>query len=373
MRSLLRLVVLAVLAALVAAAPAAADAEGPQIEIASPLDGWGFYQGQKVQAGYGCFPGTLGWDVISCEGDVPLGDYLDTSTVGTHTFSVHAVDYMGAEATVTHTYTVFDVIPPTATIVTPAAGAEYPVGAQLYASYSCDDGPGGSGIVEGGCIGTYPNGYPLPTNRAGTFTFTVDAFDGAGKHGTATVTYRVVDRTPPEITIVAPVDGALYHVGDQITPSFSCHDDVDGSRVTCKATPVDTTPGTHTFRVDSVDSSGNASSASATYSVRYDFDGFYSPLVPEPASVTLKAGDVVPAKFSLHGDQGLDVFARAAWRPCSVPTNDWSRATGSLTYNPGPDRYTFAWATDKAWAGSCRELLLTFRDGTTHSAYVSFR
>jgi hypothetical protein len=370
-RSLLRLFVLAVLAALVVAAPAAADSQGPQIEIASPVDGGGFYQGQKVQAGYGCFPGTLGWDVISCVGDVPLGDYLDTSTVGTHTFSVHAVDFAGAEATVTHTYTVFDVIPPTATVVAPAAGAEYPVGAQLYANYSCDDGPGGSGIV--GCIGTHPNGYPLPTDRVGTFTFKVDAFDGAGNHGTTTVTYSVVDRTPPEITIIAPADGAQYHVGDTIVPSFSCHDDVDGSRVACKATPVDSTPGTHTFRVDSVDSSGNAASASTSYSVVYAFDGYYAPLVAEPASVTLRAGDVVPAKFSLHGDQGLDVLTRAAWRPCGVTTNDWSRAGGSLTYNGGPDRYTFAWATDKTWAGSCKELLLTLRDGMTHSAYVSFR
>ena len=371
MRSLVSLFLLAALAALVAAAPAAADSQGPQIEIASPVDGAGFYQGQKVQAGYGCFPGTLGWAVISCVGDVPLGDYLETSTVGTHTFSVHAVDYAGAETTVTHTYTVFDVIPPTATISTPAAGADYPAGAQLYASYSCDDGAGGSGIVA--CIGTYPNGYPLPTDRIGTFTFTVDAFDGALNHGSATVTYRVVDRTPPQITIISPADGAQYHVGDTITPSFSCQDDVDGSRVACKATPVDTTPGTHTFRVDSVDSSGNAASATTTYSVLYSFDGFLSPLVAEPATVALKAGDVVPAKFSLHGDQGLDVVARAAWRPCGVTTNDWSRASGSLTYNPGPDRYTFAWATDKAWAGSCKELLLTLRDGVTHGAYVSFR
>jgi hypothetical protein len=152
-----------------------------------------------VQAAYGCFPGTLGWPVVTCEGDLPIGDYLDTNAVGMHTFTVHAVDYAGAETTVTHTYTVFDVIPPTATITTPAAGADYPLGAQLYASYSCDDGPGGSGII--GCIGTYPNGYPLPTDRLGTFTFTVDAFDGALTHGTSTATYRVVDRTPPEITL----------------------------------------------------------------------------------------------------------------------------------------------------------------------------
>jgi hypothetical protein len=106
---------------------------------------------------------------------------------------------------------------------------------------------------------------------------------------------------------------------------------------------------------------------------RSDFDGFYSPLVAEPATVTLRAGDNVPVKFSLHGDRGLDVVARAALRPCSLTANDSSPAAGSLSYNAGPDRYTFAWATDKAWAGSCKELMLTLHDGTTHSAYASFR
>ena len=102
----------------------------------------------------------------------------------------------------------------------------------------------------------------------------------AGNHGSASVKYVIADRTPPQITIVSPANGAVYHVGDAITPLFFCHDDTDGSNVPCKATPVDSSPGTHTFRVDSVDSSGNAASASTTYSVRYDFDGFYSPLVP---------------------------------------------------------------------------------------------
>lgn len=362
---------LVVVTALVAALPAAADPDpaGPQIELVSPADGEGFYQGQKVQAGYGCYAGSLGWPVISCQGDVALGGDLDTSSAGTHTFSVHAIDYAGAEATVTHTYTVFDVIPPTATITAPAAGV-YAVGSELYATFSCDD-PLGSGVV--GCIGTYPNGYPLPTNRAGTFTFTVDAFDAAGNHGSASVKYAVVDRTPPQITIVSPANGAVYNIGDPITPSFFCHDDTDGSNVPCKGTPVDLSPGTHTFRVDSVDSSGNSSSASTTYSVRYDFDGFYSPLVNEPGSATVKAGDPVPVKFSLHGDRGLDVASRIAWRPCGATTDDSSTASGSLTYNGKPDRYTFAWSTSKSWAGSCKELLLTLRDGTTHAAYVSFR
>jgi hypothetical protein len=101
--------------------------------------------------------------------------------------------------------------------------------------------------------------------------------------------------------------------------------------------------------------------------------GASTPLVAKPGSATLRAGDTVPVKFSLQGDHGLNVVARAAWRPCSVTTNDSSLAFGSLTYNAGPDRYTFMWATDKGWNGSCKEFMLVLRDGTAHAAYVSFR
>ena len=81
MRILLALSILATLGTLVLATPASAsDPTGPQVELVSPAEGEGFYQGEKVQAGWGCFPGTLGWPVIMCDGDVGLGDWLDTSS-----------------------------------------------------------------------------------------------------------------------------------------------------------------------------------------------------------------------------------------------------------------------------------------------------
>ena len=368
---LLRVLPVFALSAFVLAAPTFGNPDGPQIELASPSEGQGFYQGQEAQAAYGCWEGSSGWPVVVCEGDVPLGGQLDTSRVGTHTFTVSAVDYVGVQSTLTHTYTVFDFIAPRATVVTPADGAAYSVGEELYVNFSCDDGEGGSPIV--GCIGTLPYGHPLPTDRPGTFTFTVEAFDEALNHGTTTVSYRVVDRAPPTITILAPTDGAEYRVGEPITASYLCHDAIEGARVNCKATSIDSDVGTHTFRIDAQDSSGNAASASTTYHVRYAFAGFFSPLVVKPGSATVRAGDTVPVKFSLNGDYGLTAVARTAWRPCSAATNDSSPASGSLTYNAGPDRYTFMWATNREWSGSCKEFILTLRDGTTHSAYVSLR
>jgi hypothetical protein len=361
------------LGACVTATPAAAGSDGPVVILETPGDGAGFYQGQQVQAGYACLPGPLGWDVIQCDGDVALGAFLDTSSVGDHTFSVHAVDYVGAETTVTHTYTVFDVIAPTATVEAPADGAVYPYGAEVFAHYSCDDGPGGSGIA--GCIGSLPDGAPLSTTQLGTFTFHVDAFDRAGNHGSETVSYTVADVTPPTITIVSPADGAQFFVGQTVTPQYSCHDDVDGSRILCKASAFDTSPGTHTFTVEARDSSGNSASSSRTYSMVYDFNGFFAPLAPEPTISTVKAGDDVPVKFSLHGNQGLDVLAAPpAWKPgCPSASLDSSQAFGSLSYNASVDRYVFLWKTDRSWAGSCRQFALRLRDGTVHRANVRFR
>jgi hypothetical protein len=365
---------LAVVLGLLSAAPAVADGEGPIVVLESPADGSGFYQGQQAQAAYACLPGPLEWPAVECVGDVPLGSPLDTSSVGEHTFTVRAVEYVGAETAVTHTYTVFDVIPPVATIRSPADGAVYAYGTEVLADYSCDDGPGGSAIA--GCIGPLPNGAPVPTDRLGMFTFRVDAYDTATNHGSATVSYTVADLTPPTITVTSPADGAEFRLGEVVAPQFSCHDELEGSRVFCKATPIDTsTFGAHTFRVDARDSSGNAASVVRTYSVVYDFDGFFSPLAPQPSVPTLKAGDDVPVKFSLNGYHGLDVFAAPpAWKPgCPSPSADSSRAFGTLTYKASVDRYVFLWKTDRSWAGSCRQLIVALADGTLRQASVSFR
>jgi len=361
------------LAAFCFAAPASADSDGPFVILETPGAGAVYYQGQQVQAAYACLAGPLGWPAITCDADLPLGSYIDTTSVGEHTFTVHAVDYVGAETTVTHVYTVIDVVPPAITIASPAEHAVYPYGAEVFVHYTCDDGPGGSGVLA--CIGSLPDGAPLPTNRLGSFAVSVDAFDNAFNHSTAAHFYQVVDVTPPTITITTPSDGAQYHVGDVVNADYSCHDDVEGSNVTCVATPIDTsTLGTHTFRVDSRDSSGNTASATRTYSVVYDFGGFSSPLLAYPSVAAVKAGESVPVKFSLGGYRGLDVFARQpAWKPgCNSTSLDSSNAIGSLTYNAGADRYVFLWSSDRAWLGSCRELVVTLRDGSVHLANVWF-
>jgi hypothetical protein len=78
-------------------------------------------------------------------------------------------------------------------------------------------------------------------------------------------------------------------------------------------------------------------------------------------------------KFSLNGDQGSDIFAAGSpgWAPCGAPDGP-SHANGTLSYNASTDRYTYLATTPKSWAGTCWDLIVTLRDGTTHRARFSF-
>ena len=50
-----------------------------------------------------------------------------------------------------------------------------------------------------------------------------------------------------------------------------------------------------------------------------------------------------------------------------------SAGGSTLAYDVITDQYTYVWKTDKAWAGTCRELLVRFVDGQIHIARFQFR
>jgi hypothetical protein len=376
-----RLLAAAGLAAVLLAAPAAAgsDPAAPQIAWGDPQDGMLYVQNQKVLVGYGCTTGPGGLGVISCVGDVPSGSPLDTSTVGTHTFTVRAEDFDGAVTTETHTYTVVDVVPPRITVAAPLDGGSYELGSTVTVSYACDD-PGGSGVV--GCLGSIPNGTPLAFNALGTFSLDVTAFDAAGNQATTEIHWTVVDTTPPVVTISTPADGATYLLGQQLAVDYSCSDPNGSGVHFCggdlpDGSPLDTsTIGAHSFTVEAYDHADNEIEVTHTYRVAYPFTGFLSPLTADGSATSVKAGTTLPVKFSLTGDRGLGVVAGVASAPadCATgrPTGSATSANGSLSYAAKPDRYTFQWTTDRTWAGTCRVVSVALADGTAHNALIRF-
>ena len=115
---------------------------------------------------------------------------------------------------------------------------------------------------------------------------------------------------------------------------------------------------------------------------QYEFTGFFQP-VDNGALNVAKAGSAIPVKFSLGGDQGLDIFAASS--PTAVPigcdtgkpvdaieTTTTSSHSG-LTYDAASDQYTYVWKTDKAWSGTCRQLQVMLGDGSLHTADFQFK
>ncbi len=96
------------------------DEQAPTIDLVTPAEGAQYEQGAAVAVDYTCAD-EGGSGLSSCTGDVPDGDPLDTSTPGSHDFTVVARDGEGNETTVTHSYTVTEPSPPS----TPGPGLDF--------------------------------------------------------------------------------------------------------------------------------------------------------------------------------------------------------------------------------------------------------
>jgi hypothetical protein len=115
--------------------------------------------------------------------------------------------------------------------------------------------------------------------------------------------------------------------------------------------------------------------------LHYAFSGYQAPVDNPQIVNAVKAGVGVPVKFSLGGDRGLNILFRnptstaytcETGAPIDVLETEASGGSG-LAYDPATDTYTYVWKTLKSWSSTCRELDLTFRDGTFRTADFSFR
>jgi hypothetical protein len=165
------------------------DITDPTATILIPLDGGTYDRGSTVLADFSCADDVGGSGIASCLGTVADGAAIDTATLGAHAFSVVATDNAGNDVTVIASYTVVDAAAPTITIVTPADGANYNVGQAIFASYSCADEAGGSGLAT--CAGPVANGAAINTSTPGPHSFTVNATDVAGNNSSEIVNYTV--------------------------------------------------------------------------------------------------------------------------------------------------------------------------------------
>ena len=122
----------------------------------------------------------------------------------------------------------------------------------------------------------------------------------------------------------------------------------------------------------------------------YDFKGFFPPVenpgVDGNVINVAKAGRAIPVKFSLDGDQGLEIFEveygveypRSVDFVCGSPDPNaialiGTDAAGESSLSYDADQYIYVWKTEKGWADTCRQLVVKLIDGTYHRANFSFK
>jgi hypothetical protein len=162
----------------------------PTVAITGPASGATYAQGQVLAAQFSC-SASEPLMIQSCSGPVADGAAVDTSTSGSHSFTVSATDSNGITTSQTVTYTVVATLH--ASVSTPANGADYVRGSVVHASYSCS-ATAPSHVVS--CAGTASLGAPIDTKATGTHHFTLTATSSDGATTTTSVTYTVVAIKP---------------------------------------------------------------------------------------------------------------------------------------------------------------------------------
>ncbi|MER7959985.1 PxKF domain-containing protein [Streptomyces sp. NPDC096030] len=198
---------------------------------------------------------------------------------------------------------------------------------------------GGSGLLGTGGAGGLPNNTPATGNNAG-------GGGGAGLYGGG---------GGGGMAGTSPTLGAGGGGGSSLDP--------DGG-----AAPVATR-------------SGNGQVTITYEAATYAFSGFFAPVDNPPVVNEVNAGRTVPVKFSLGGDQGLDILAPNSPSSQQVTCNssapvdvvETTTSQSGLTYNAATGEYQYNWKTQKAWSGTCRVFTLTLDDGTVHTLNFQFK
>jgi hypothetical protein len=124
-----------------------------------------------------------------------------------------------------------------------------------------------------------------------------------------------VDKTAPEITIDAPIEGALYLLNEEVFADWSATDAVSGvasDSATLNGVAIAEgglltgSVGAKTFIVTATNGAGLTATEPVTYKVQYDFGGFLPPVTLQGRSA-FKLGSTVPVKFQLFDADGIPV------------------------------------------------------------------
>lgn len=227
-------------------------------------------------------------------------------------------------------------------------------------------------------------------HTTGTHAYSGKATDHAGNDSTATAGSVKVDANAPTVGISGCPTGPVI-LGSSQSITVTANDLGSGlvSDPTGTVTLNTRAVGSKTEIVNVADKVGHTGQASCTYSVIYNWNGFFQPIDNNGVFNQAQAGRTIPAKFSLGGYQGLSILAPATPTSPASPTSVQVQCPSStalidqieelstdtvsgLKYDATADQYIYNWKTLSTYAGTCRKFTLTLNDGTPHVAYFKF-
>lgn len=367
-----------------------ADTEGPAITVtgANP------YRIQQGSCSPFIDPGATAFD--TCAGSKPVTSSIsgpggatsvDTSVAGTYTVTYTATDgthsSTATRTVIVGTFPPDEVDQPTSNVPpTLVLNGDDQVTLECGSAYT---DPGATASVCGTSVPVTVTGAANP-NMPGVYTVTYSATaNGFTTEATRIVT--VQDTQAPVITLNGAnpmqVGFGTVFTDPGATASDGCAGNLTASIVVTGS--VDTnTVGFYALTYSVSDPSGHSDTKVRTVEVLpYNFTGFFSPIDNPPVFNEMKAGQAAPVKFSLGGNQGLNIFA--AGSPSSVQINcstsdpilpvEETETAGqsSLSYDATTNQYKYTWKTDSTWKNTCRQLTVTLRDGTVHVAKFKFK
>lgn len=219
-------------------------------------------------------------------------------------------------------------------------------------------------------------------NTSGTHGYSGKASDAAGNDSSATTGGVNVDATDPAVSVNGCPTGPVT-LGSAQAITVTAEDAHSGLETDPSGTfALDTTTvGTRTSTAVAVDKVGHTVQALCTYSVIYNWSGFFQPIDNGGVYNQVNAGRTIPAKFSLGGDQGMYILAAGSPSSSQVPCvnnsaidalEETTTTTSGLKYDPIANQYIYNWKTLTSYANTCRQLTVKLMDGTTHTALFKF-
>jgi WD40 repeat protein len=299
-----------------------------------------------------------------------------SSGQGTLTLSAICKDLAGNTGNASYTVKIDSIKPTISAAATTLPNAAGWYNGDVTVHFTCTDT--GSGIPMGAC----PADQLLTAEGMPVASSGQSVTDTAGNVSLfSTVVTVKIDKTVP--TLNPTVSPNPVYLNSAPTATSGAADTLSGLASQSCGTLLTNSVGSKTVTCTATDNAGNTKSADASYTVVYNFTGFFQPVDNLPMVNITTAGSAIAVKFSLAGNQGLGIFftgyPASGMIPCStsdpgdVVEETVNAGGSSLTYNATTGQYNYVWKTDKTWKGTCRLLVVRFIDGTDHYAKFQFR